>query len=154
MKKLLFSAFFLGLSLAAGAQDVNVLYLDGSSHVVKMAEVDKIELTGGTVSLVTTSGDTQSHKMTDIDRIVFGDATGIATLKPDTKADITVRSTGYSFEVQGLADGDEVAVYTQNGALMGRAKSTGGSASIDASAYVNGVYVIKAGGRSLKMLKR
>ena len=45
-------------------------------------------------------------------------------------------------------------VYSQNGMLIGKAKAKGGSAHVDATSYPNGVYVIKAGGRSLKMVKK
>lgn len=69
-------------------------------------------------------------------------------------SDILVKTDGYGFEVSGLSDGDNVAVYTESGMLIGKAKAQGGSAHVDASSYSNGIYIIKAGGKSLKMVKK
>ena len=46
MKKLLLTiALFAGITTATYAQgEVNVLYLDGTPHVIAMTDIDKIEL--------------------------------------------------------------------------------------------------------------
>lgn len=159
MKKHLFAiALMCGTAMAmfaAGDKEVNVLYLDGTPHVVKMTEVDKIMFSSGNVDVVLLGGSSSTHKISDIDKIEFRDGTSaIAQMKNDVKDDVIVRSDGYSIDVSGLADGTDVLVYTQNGMLIGKAKSKSGSAQVDASAYGNGVYVVKAGGRSLKMIKK
>lgn len=156
MKKLILAALLCGASLSshADATDVNVLYLDGTSHVVKMTDVDKINLSAGTISVVQTDGQTTNHAMKDVDKIVFQNTNGIASLKAGDQANITVRSNGYSFVVSGLKANDTVMLYTQDGRLAATTKSTDGNATIDASSLANGIYVIKAAGRSLKMVKR
>lgn len=137
------------------ADEVNVLYLDGTPHVIKMTDIDKIELSAGTVSVAKADGTSETYAIKDIDKIMFGaGATAVDKIKNTAAGDITVRTNGYSFEVSGLQDNAEVAVYSQNGTLVGKAKASGGSAQVDASAYSGGVYIIKAGGRSLKMIKK
>ena len=81
-------------------------------------------------------------------------ATGINPITGKADGKIIVKADGYGFDVSGLANGAEVMVYSQNGMLIGKAKAKGGSAHVDAASYPNGVYVIKAGGRSLKMVKK
>lgn len=159
MKKCLIAALMLlGLSATASADSenqVDVLYLDGTSHVVKMTEVDRITLGDGTVGVVTTDGQTTSHDIAKVDKIYFhSTATGIGTLTTAPEKDILVRTDGYGFHVSGLTDGDQVRVYTVGGQLVGAAKAQNGTATVDGSSLANGVYVIKAGGRSLKMIKK
>lgn len=146
-----------GTPRLASTDDLNVtvLYVDGTTHAVKMADVAKIKLAAGAVSVVNTAGETTEHAMADVDKIIIGDVSdGIGSLKSANESAIVVRSTGYRVEVSGLNAHDDVTVYTQGGQLVGHAKASDGRASIDASGWSNGVYVIKAGSRSLKMVKR
>lgn len=156
MKKLLIAALLCGMATVSFADDqVNVLFLDGTSHVMKMTDVDKIELSAATINVVKTGGQSQTFNIKDIDKIELGNVTSsVEQIKNAAKGDILVKANGYAFEIAGLADGDEVAVYAENGSLVGKAKAIGGSAQVDASGYAGGVYIIKAGGRSLKMVKK
>lgn len=149
------AAFLCGVFTATFASgEVNVLYLDGTPHVIKMTDIDKIELSAGSVSVAKADGTSEKYAIKDIDKIMFGAATAVDKIKDAVAGDITVRTNGYSFEVSGLQDNAEVAVYSQNGTLVGKAKAAGGSAQVDAAGYSGGVYIIKAGGRSLKMIKK
>lgn len=157
MKRLFTVAALLGAMFTATFADneLNVLYLDGTPHVIKMTDIDKIELSAGTVSVAKFDGTSEQYAIKDIDKITFNDGTtAVDKLKNSVGGDITVKADGYGFEVSGLKDGADVAVYSQGGTLMGKAKAGGGSAQVDASGYPGGVYIIKAGGRSLKMIKK
>ncbi len=150
------AAFLCGVFTATfAAGEVNVLYLDGTPHVIKMTDIDKIELSAGSVSVAKADGTSEKYAIKDIDKIMFGTAaTAVDKIRNAAAGDITVKANGYSFEVSGLQDNAEVAVYSQNGTLVGKAKAAGGSAQVDAAGYSGGVYIIKAGGRSLKMIKK
>ncbi len=157
MRKLLIAAALMcGIGTAAFADnDVNVLYLDGTPHIIKMTDIDKIELAPGSINVVRVGGASETHEINKIDKIELKSvATAVEQLKAVRGGDILVKSNGYGFEVSGLADGDPVAVYTQGGMLVGKAQAKGGTAHVDASAYSNGIYIIKAGGKSLKMVKK
>lgn len=157
MKRLFFvAAFVCGMFTATFADnEVNVLYLDGTPHVIKMTDIDKIEFSAGSLSVAKTDGSSETHAIKDIDKITFdGILTAVDKTKKAAAGDITVKANGYAFEVSGLQDNADVAVYTQNGMLVGKAKASDGSARVDASGYSAGVYIIKAGGRSLKMIKK
>lgn len=159
MKKCFLAALMLlGLTttaMADGDSQVDVVYLDGQSHVVAMTEIDRITLGDGQVGVVTTDGKTTTHDMAKVDRIAFNTtATGINTTLVAPSKQVLVRTDGYGFHVSGLNDGDQVRVYTVGGQLAGTAKATDGSAFVDGSRLADGVYVIKAGGRSIKMIKK
>lgn len=147
---------FFGVSLSASAQDgkVDVLYLDGTSHVVQMSAVAKLEVSGGNASLVAKDGTAvATHKISDIDKIVLtSGATSVASVKASRA--ITLRSDGYTITADGMTDGAELAVYTAGGAVAARATAHGGHARIDASRLGSGVYVVRAEGQSMKMVKR
>ena len=157
MKKLLLTiALFAGITTATYAQGkVNVLYLDGTPHVIAMTDIDKIELTKGSINIVKVGGASESIDINKIDKIELkANATGITPITGKADGKIIVKANGYGFDVSGLANGADVMVYSQNGMLIGKAKAKDGSAHVDAASYPNGVYVIKAGGRSLKMVKK
>ena len=71
MKKYFVTAFLsLAFAFATNAQDtkVNVLYLDGTPHVVQMSQVQKLKITGDDVLLLSADGTTvATHKTADID---------------------------------------------------------------------------------------
>ncbi len=158
IKNYLLSAFFFFGAVSVIAADdntVNVLYLDGTSHVALMSKVDKIEIASDKVNVVTTDGGTTAHKISDIDRIeLTSTATGIHSTPTADAHNITVRSAGYTITAEGLADGTVMEVYAANGALVGKTTAKGGKAVLDAAGLGAGVYVVKAGDQSVKMVKR
>lgn len=157
MRKLLIAAALLcGIGTTALADnDVNVLYLDGTPHIMKMSDIDRIELSKGSIKVLMNGGASETHEISKIDKIELKSGTNaIEHTKGAKGSDILVKADGYGFEVSGLADGDNVAIYTESGMLIGKAKAQGGSAHVDASSYSNGIYIIKAGGKSLKMVKK
>lgn len=142
-------------SFAADGDDMLVLYLDGTSHSAKMETVEKITLADHTLTLVGTDGSEESKPLAQVDKILFGKtATGVSSATVARDADVVVRATGYTFTAEGLRDGVTLAVYTQDGALVAQSVAKGGKATIDASRLANGVYVVKAANKSLKVVKR
>lgn len=133
---------------------VNVLLLDGQSHEVAMSTVSKLEISGDNILVVDKSGTTVgTYKMEDIDKIsLTASTTGIGQVK--ASAPITIRSNGYTITAEGMTDGKTLEVYTASGKLAGKAVAKGGKATVNAGSLTNGVYVIKAEGQALKMVKK
>ena len=133
---------------------VNVLLLDGQSHTVAMSTVSKLEISGDNILVVDKSGTTVgTYKMEDIDKIsLTASTTGIGQVK--ASAPITIRSNGYTITAEGMTDGKALEVYTASGKLAGKAVAKGGKATVNAASLTNGVYVIKAEGQALKMVKK
>lgn len=155
-KYLLSTLLFFATSLTAVAGDtkVNVLYLDGQSHVVAMSQVAKLEVSGPDVKLVGQDGAVvATHKIADIDKIdLSGTAAGIGKVKEGTA--ITLRSNGYTLTAEGMTDGKALELYSASGKLVGKTVARGGKATLNAASLASGVYVVKAQGQSLKMVKR
>lgn len=157
MKNYFFAALlFCASALTAHAQDgkLNVLYLDGQQHEIAMSKVAKLEMSGDNILLIGKDGNTvATHSVADVDKIeLTPSTTGIATTT--TSNAIKVKSNGYSITADGMTDGSMLEVYTAGGKLVGKATAKSGSATINASSLTNGVYVVKAEGQSVKMVKK
>ncbi len=151
---LLFSGCAL-TSFAADGDDLLVLYLDGTSHSAKMETVEKITLGDHTLTLVGADGSEESKPLAQIDKILFGkNATGISATKADKDGDVTVRATGYAFTAEGLRDGVTLAVYASDGKVVAKSVAKDGKATVNAERLTNGVYIVKAANKSLKIVKR
>lgn len=158
MKKVYILSALLSLAICFTAKadngKVNVLLLDGQSHEVAMSTVSKLEISGDNILVVDKSGTTVgTYKMEDIDKIsLTASTTGIGQVK--ASAPITIRSNGYTITAEGMTDGKALEVYTVSGKLAGKAVAKGGKATVNAASLTNGVYVIKAEGQALKMIKK
>lgn len=157
MKKYFVTAFLsLAFAFATNAQDtkVNVLYLDGTSHVVQMSQVQKLKITGDDVLLLSADGTTvATHKTADIDKIeLTADVTAINT--PSKVQAVTIRYNGTSITASGMTNGHVLTVYATSGAVVAKAKARDGKATINVSDLGAGVYVVKTDGQTLKMVKR
>lgn len=157
MKKYFVTAFLsLAFAFATNAQDtkVNVLYLDGTPHVVQMSQVKTLKITGDDVLLLSADGTTvATHNMADIDKIeLTADVTAINT--PSKVQAVTIRYNGTSITASGMTNGHVLTVYATSGAVVAKAKARDGKATINVSDLGAGVYVVKTDGQTLKMVKR
>ena len=53
-----------------------------------------------------------------------------------------------------MTDGTALELYSASGKLVGKTVARGGKATLNAASLASGVYVVKAQGQSLKMVKR
>ena len=147
---------FCAVSTPSLAQEskVNVLYLDGSAHEVQMSQVAKLTVADGNVKLLSKSGETvATHELEKVDKLpLTRSPTGLVQLTKQSP--ITLRSNGYVITAEGMTDGKALEVYTVSGKLAGKAVAKGGKATVNAASLTNGVYVIKAEGQALKMIKK
>lgn len=157
IRRYFLAALLLGaLSCPMMAQDgkVNVLYLDGSAHEVQMSQVAKLTVADGNVKLLSKSGETvATHAVKNVDKIELKGSTAVM-VQLTKQSPITLRSNGYTVTAEGMTDGKLLEVYTANGTLAAQATARNGKAKIDATQLAAGVYVVKAEGQSLKMVKR
>ena len=157
MKKYFVTALLsLGFAFATYAQGtkVNVLYLDGTPHVVQMSQVKTLKIAGDDVLLLSADGATvATHNMADIDKIeLTADVTAINT--PNKVQAVTIRYNGTTITASGMTNGRALTVYGTSGAVVAKAKARDGKATINVSELGAGVYVVKTDGQTLKMVKR
>ncbi|MDE6354016.1 MAG: T9SS type A sorting domain-containing protein [Prevotella sp.] len=140
--------------LMAQKTDVSVLCLDGTAYTLKMSEVERIEIGSGTVGVVPVAGESRTWQTTEIDRIALtANGSGIRDTKT-VEADIRFGVIGSTVSVAGAPDGTYVELYDAAGRLVGSTVSRDGKAAIDASRNAAGTYIVKAGQKAQKLIKK
>lgn len=160
MKKITLAALMLMTAMSMSAQTggdttLQILMLDGTSHVINTGDIDGIDLANGkmTVTEAGTEKALYTLQFADIDYLSFSSSTGIHQAQTDRLAPV-IRSDDYTFTAENLAEGDYLDVYTLGGERVAHAQASNGKAYVDASQWQNGTYIIKAGKKTIKMLKR
>lgn len=119
-----------------------------------MSQVAKLTVADGNVNLLSKSGETvATHEVNLVDKIEL-ESVPSGMVQLTKQLPITLRSNGYTITANGMTDGKLLEVYTVNGALAVQAVARDGEAKIDAAQLPAGVYIVKAEGQSLKMVKR
>lgn len=159
--------FMLTLALAAmsiGAKadggKLNVVAAEGVElggvTELALSAVDKIAFAGDSATLVLADGTQFSMKLAAIDKVEFlsGDASGIHAANASGSEKLVVRSTNGEFAVEGLADGTVASVYSMGGKVVGRATAQNGRAEFNSASLSKGIYLVVAGKKAIKVVKR
>lgn len=130
-----------------------VIVTDGSSTPVSVADITKITFDGMTMTVSTPDGDAQTD-LTQVKHIVF-DLSALSTdnITKDFEDGVTITANCGVVTASTLADTQLSAkVYTLSGALV--ASATGqSSVSIDLNNLPKGVYIVSAGGKTIKFTR-
>ena len=151
MKKLLFIISLLAIAGTTTAQHM-VVERAGGSEVIALGELKQITFNGTTVNIEQSNGACSSASMGDIERIYFGDHTSIADINAHG-GDLVEYLSHDDIAINSEA-GSMVTVYSLTGAqLLTRRIDTQGE-PISIASLPQGIYIVKANGRTTKILKR
>lgn len=158
MKKSYFLSALLSLGMWLGAEaqtgKVDVLYVDGTSHEVSISKVAKLQVQGDDVVLLgSDDAAIATHKVADIEKINLTATTSSISKQSDSSR-IVFRSNGNTVSAEGIANGETLEIFSTNGQLLAKATARSGKATADVASLPSGVYVVKAQGQKLKMVKR
>lgn len=131
-----------------------VIVSDKDGNNTYFALSDKPTVTFTSTAMVLTAGSQRiEYPLTDFRAFAFADQpTGIGTL--DAESNNAVFSFGNSLKGEGLKVGSQVAVYTINGQLVGRATvSQNGSVEIPLDGQT-GVFVVKSLSKTFKFIRK
>lgn len=125
---------------------------DGSKIVYSLSEQPKTTFTSEGV-VITTNTVSVTYPLTQIVKYTYeGIASGIESVTNDGR--ILVSQDGYNFKFSNLKENTLVQVYSVNGSLISTHKSEGKQISISLRDHANGVYIIKVGDTSYKVIKK
>ena len=152
MKKILLSlTLALVSSLTASATDfylwLNAASGDETSWAV--SGLQKITFSGTNVVITTTDGSSSTYAMSDVSKLHFETS---PTAINDVQAGQAVRFDGTALQVSA-SEGTRVDVFTATGTLAGRA-TVDGTGRVSLSNLPSGVYMVKIGNNTTKILKR
>lgn len=151
MKKLLFIISLLAIAGTATAQHM-VVETAGGNEVFTLENLKQITFSGTTVNIEQTDGTTSSASMGSIERIYFSDLSSIADM-PAQSGNL-VEYISFDEIAINCEAGSTVAIYSLTGAqLLSRRIDTQGEA-ISIAGLPQGIYIVKANGRTTKIIKR
>ena len=151
MKKLLFIISLLAIAGTATAQHM-VVETAGGNEVFTLENLKQITFNGTTVNFEQNNGTNSSATMGDIERIYFSDLSSIADM-PAQSGNLVEYISFDEIAINSEA-GSTVAIYSLTGArLLTRRIDTQGEA-VSITGLPQGIYIVKANGRTTKIIKR
>ena len=143
---------FIAMATVATAQHMVVEMTDSNNQVVKLEELKQITFDGTTVNIEQTDGTKSSTSMGNIGRIYFGDHSSIADM-PAHSENLVEYLTTDEIAINSEA-GSTVVIYGLTGVqLLTRRIDTQGEA-VSIAGLPQGIYIVKANGRTTKIIKR
>lgn len=163
MKKLLMMAI-VALSMANNAMaadetTVSIIGADGeTAQTAALTTIEKVEFAADSVCFILAGDegtDTIKYARSGVDQILFKVSTATAIKSAKAQADkVTIAAHGSQFTVSGIKAGTPVAVFDVNGRLAAQTKATGESVSLDATGLKSGIYLVRAGNKAIKIVKK
>lgn len=140
------------MTTAATAQHMVVEMADSNNQVVKLESLRQITFNGTTVNIEQTDGTKSSASMGNIGRIYFGDHSSIADINTQS-GNLVEYISNDEIAIHSEA-GSTVVIYGLTGVqLLTRRIDTQGEA-ISIAGLPQGIYIVKANGRTTKIIKR
>ena len=140
------------MATVATAQHMVVEMTDSNNQVVKLESLRQITFNGTTVNIEQTDGTKSSASMGNIGRIYFGDHSSIADINAQS-GNLVEYLSADEIAIHGEA-GSTVAIYVLTGVqLLTRRIDTQGE-TISIAGLPQGIYIVKANGRTTKIIKR
>ena len=140
------------MTTAATAQHMVVEMTDSNSRVVQLENLKQITFDGITVNIEQTDGAKSSASMGNIERIYFSDLSSIADI--NAQGGNLVEYLSFDEIAINSEAGSMVTLYNLTGAqLLTRRIDTQGEA-ISIAGLPQGIYIVKANGRTTKIIKR
>lgn len=152
MKKLLFIISLLAIAGTATAQHMVVEMTDSNSQVMKLENLKQITFHGTTVNIEQTDGTKSSTSMGNIGRIYFGDLSSIADM-PAHSENLVKYLTTDEIAINSEA-GSMVTIYNLTGAQLLTRQIDAEGETISIAGLPQGIYIVKANGRTTKIIKR
>ena len=143
---------FIAMATVATAQHMVVEMTDSNNQVVKLESLRQITFNGTTVNIEQTDGTKSSTSMGNIGRIYFGDLSSIADINAQS-GNLVEYISNDEIAIHSEA-GSTVAIYGLTGTqLLTRRIDTQGEA-VSIAGLPQGIYIVKANGRTTKIIKR
>jgi hypothetical protein len=125
---------------------------DSNSQVMKLEDLKQITFDGTTVNIEQTNGTKSSASMGNIGRIYFGDLSSIADINAQS-GNLVEYLSADEITINSEA-GSTVVIYGLTGTqLLTRRIDTQGEA-VSIAGLPQGIYIVKANGRTTKIIKR
>lgn len=151
MKKLLFIISFISLATAATAQHMVVETASGN-EVFTLENLKQITFDGTTVNIEQSDGTKSSASMGDIERIYFSAPSSIADI--NAQDNNLVEYLAHDEIAINSEGGSTVAIYSLTGTQLLTRRIGAQGETVSITSLPQGIYIVKANGRTTKIIKR
>ena len=154
MKKFLISVLMvLGFMPLVIAQDVTfcIVRTDGSTESYPMNTDTRIYYSDTQLFVYNPNSGTYTHDLSSLRKAYFVTNDDVNEVGSQSLA-IYPNPVKDIMKINGIADGQQITVYTLNGQVMMRLTASG-EATVDVSGLQNGIYLISAGNQVAKFIK-
>lgn len=139
---------------AQGKPSMTIWMKDGSSEIFLLEEKPNVQYWDGVV-IVSTTNIEKSYLYNDVKKFTYSNITTSDIEKIIKDDGLGIIQDGDDVCIKGIAKNTIVSVYSIDGSLLYQTNSKeGNSVVIKFNDYPSGVYILKAGTKSLKYLKR
>lgn len=152
MKKLLFIISLLAIAGTATAQHMVVETAGHEDKVITIENLKQITFEGTTVNIEQTDGTKSSTSMGNIERIYFGDLSSIADINAQS-GNLVEYISNDEIAIHSEA-GSMVTIYNLTGAQLLTRRIDAEGETISIADLPQGIYIVKANGRTTKIIKR
>ena len=152
MKKLLFIISLLVMAGTATAQHMVVETAGHEDKVFTLENLKQITFDGITVNIEQSNGAKSSASMGDIKRIYFDDMSSIADV--NAQGNNLVEYLSHDDIAINSEAGSMVTVYSLTGAQLLTRRIDAQGEAISIAGLPQGIYIVKANGRTTKIIKR
>lgn len=151
MKRLITLMMLATALSAVKAQHMMIDKGTDSPEIIELDKLDKITFNGTAVSVRLTDGHTSSGSMGEIKRISFGDFTSVENITEEKKIieHISCNAIGLSCNA-----GTIITIYDIIGTQVAKTELDADNGFIGISHLPKGIYILKAGNRTAKFIKR
>ena len=140
------------MTTAATAQHMVVEMADSNSRVVQLENLKQITFNGTTVNIEQSNGEKSSASMGNIKRIYFDDMSSIADINAQG-GDLVEYLSHDEIAINSQA-GSMVTLYNLTGAQLLTRRIDAQGEAISIAGLPQGIYIVKANGRTTKIIKR
>lgn len=159
LKKIIFGLIALGGTAALYADEPGIAVIDTQGNRIEIAytQLDRISLTVDGVQLVEQqpAGTPQTVAYADLDRIMIGaQVNAVSKVTDDTALAVWPTVTDGLLYVKSIDD-RTVSITSMSGAQVVKTSVEAGSiATLDLSSLTAGVYLVKCGDNTIKIIKK
>lgn len=151
-----------GTALADDETGVSIIDVDGTTvSTATLASIEKIEFADSTLYMTVVSDDEQTEtyrfKRSLIGKFEFAPASDIISgidKAPAAAPAIGITAEGTTLSFTGLKAGQTVSVYAMNGRLALSAKAKSADLTLSTQTLAPGVYIVRAAGKAIKIIKK
>jgi hypothetical protein len=154
MKKILLTATLMAFitSWSFAEPQLKVWKKDKSTVLFALAEKPVTTFSGNKL-IIKTSTATVEYPLADILRYTYeGVETGIETIESENS--VVVRQEPDKLQLTNLKSDTEVYLYNASGRLLDIQKSDGKTVTISIASRPQGMYIVKCGNETIKLMKR